>query len=50
MVPAANLFGYAASLRQIAQGHTGYALRFDHYAPVPRPDDPEFRPAIGMRV
>jgi elongation factor G len=49
-VPAANLFGYAASLRQIAQGHAGYALQFDHYAPVPLRDDPPFRPAIGMRV
>jgi elongation factor G len=50
MAPAANLLGYAASLRQMTQGHAGYALRFDHYAPVPPRDDPPFRPAIGMRV
>jgi len=49
-VPAANLFGYAASLRQMAQGRASYAVRFDHYAPVPPPDDPKFRPAVGMRV
>jgi elongation factor G len=49
-VPAANLFGYAASLRQMAQGRASYAVRFDHYAPVPPPDDPKFRPVVGMRV
>jgi elongation factor G len=50
MVPAANLFGYAASLRQMTQEHAGYALQFDHYAPVPLRDDPPFRPAVAMRV
>jgi elongation factor G len=49
-VPAANLLGYAASLRQMTQGHAGCAQRFDHYAPMPQPDDPPFRPAIAMRV
>jgi elongation factor G len=49
-VPAANLLGYAASLRQTTQGHAGYAQRFDHYAPMPQRDDPPFRPAIAMRV
>jgi elongation factor G len=44
------LFGYAASLRQMAQGRASYAVRFDHYVPVPPPDDPKFRPAVGMRV
>jgi elongation factor G len=49
-VPAANLLGYAASLRQMAQGRASYAVRFDHYAPVSPPDDAKFRPAVGMRV
>jgi elongation factor G len=49
-VPAANLFGYAAALRQMTQGQAGYALQFNHYAPVPVRDDPPFRPAMGMRV
>jgi elongation factor G len=49
-VPAANLFGYAASLRQLTQGRASYTVRFDHYAAVSQPDDPKFRPAIGMRV
>jgi len=27
-----------------------FAMQFDHYADVPLPpDDPRFRPAIGMR-
>jgi elongation factor G len=49
-VPAANLFGYAGSLRQITQGQAGHALQFDHYAPVPLRDDPPFRPAVAMRI
>jgi elongation factor G len=51
MVPLANMFGYAKTLRLISQGRATFTMQFDHYAPVPFPeDDPPFRPAIGMRA
>jgi elongation factor G len=49
-VPAANLLGYANSLRSMTGGRASYHAQFDTYAPVPQPDDPSFRPAVGMRA
>jgi elongation factor G len=51
MVPLMNMFGYASTLRLMSQGRATFTMQFDHYAPVPLPeDDPPFRPAIGMRA
>jgi elongation factor G len=51
MVPLANMFGYAESLRAMSQRRATFTMRFDHYAPVPLPDDdPPFGPAVGMRA
>jgi elongation factor G len=50
MVPLATIFGYTENLKSIAGAAATFAMRFDHYAPVPSPDDPTFRPAIGMRA
>jgi translation elongation factor EF-G len=50
MVPLMNMFGYVNNLRSMSQGRATFTMLFDHYAPVPVPeDDPPFRPAIGMR-
>lgn len=35
MVPLAEMFGYATSLRSATQGRGLFTLEFDHYAPVP---------------
>jgi elongation factor G len=51
MVPLANMFGYVDTLRSMSQGRAQYTIEFDHYEPVPLPDDPPpFRPAMGMRA
>jgi elongation factor G len=51
LVPLANMFGYANSLRFMSQERAAFTMQFDHYAPAPLPeDDPPFRPAIGMRI
>jgi elongation factor G len=54
MVPLMNMFGYVNDLRSISQGHASFTMQFDHYAEAPAnvlpPDDPPFRPAIGMRA
>ena len=34
MVPLAEMFGYATSLRSVTQGRGVFSLEFDHYAPV----------------
>jgi elongation factor G len=49
-VPLMNMFGYVSPLREISKGQGSFAMQFDHYAPVYRPDDDPFRPAIGMRA
>ena len=52
-VPLINTFGYADALRLMSEGRAISTMQFDHYAPVPLPDDdppPPFRPAIGMRA
>ena len=50
MVPLANMFGYAGSLRSMSQDCGTFTMQFDHYVPVSLPGgDPPFRPAIGMR-
>jgi elongation factor G len=53
-VPLMNMFGYADRLRSISLGRAAFTMRFDHYAEAPAnvlpPDDPTFRPAIGMRA
>jgi len=35
MVPLAEMFGYATSLRSATQGRATYSMEFDHYAEVP---------------
>jgi len=48
--PLAQLFGFKRNLSWITNGRGSFAMRFSHYAEVPRgigPDD--FRPAAGMR-
>jgi elongation factor G len=50
MVPLMNMFGYVNNLRTMSGSRATFAMQFDHYADVPLPpDDPPFRPAIGMR-
>ena len=36
MVPLAEMFGYATSLRSSTQGRGTFAMAFDHYSPVPK--------------
>ncbi len=36
MVPLAEMFGYATSLRSMSQGRATFSMEFDHYAAVPR--------------
>ncbi|HBO99970.1 MAG: Elongation factor G [Candidatus Uhrbacteria bacterium GW2011_GWF2_41_16] len=36
MVPLAEMFGYATSLRSMTQGRASYSMQFDHYEDVPR--------------
>ncbi|MEK5068007.1 elongation factor G [Sporosarcina sp. FSL K6-1508] len=36
MVPLANMFGYATSLRSNTQGRGNFAMSFDHYEEVPK--------------
>jgi elongation factor G len=54
MVPLMNMFGYTDPLRQNSDGRATFTMQFDHYAQAPPnvsgPDDPPFRPAIGMRA
>ena len=37
MVPMAEMFGYATSLRSATQGRGVFSMEFDHYAPVSEP-------------
>ncbi len=36
MVPLAEMFGYATSLRSKTQGRGVYTMQFSHYEPVPK--------------
>ncbi len=36
VVPLAEMFGYATSLRSMSQGRASYTMEFSHYAEVPR--------------
>lgn len=36
MVPLAEMFGYATSLRSLSQGRANYTMEFDHYEEVPK--------------
>jgi elongation factor G len=49
-VPATNMLGYGSALRAMSGGRASYKSRFDSYEPVRPPDDPTFRPAIGLRA
>ena len=35
LVPLAEMFGYATTLRSLSQGRATYNMEFDHYEPVP---------------
>ena len=49
--PLANMFGYVNTLRTGTRGRASFTMQFDHYAPVPSPDDDKpFPPAVGMRA
>jgi len=37
MVPLANMFGYADSLRFMSRGRATFTMQFDHYDTTPRP-------------
>jgi len=53
LVPLATLFGHQDVLVAIGRGRTHFVtkIQFDHYAPVPLPDDPSpFRPAAATRA
>jgi elongation factor G len=51
LVPIANMFGYANTLRALTQRRGTFGMVFDHYASIPGPDDDEpFPPAVGMRA
>jgi elongation factor G len=51
MVPLANMFGYANTLRAMTQRLAAYSMTFDHYAPLPLPpdDDGPSAPAVALR-
>ena len=36
MVPLAEMFGYATTLRSFTQGRGTFTMEFDHYEPVPK--------------
>jgi elongation factor G len=36
MVPLAEMFGYATTLRSMSQGRAQYTMEFDHYTEVPK--------------
>jgi translation elongation factor EF-G len=48
--PATILLEYTNALRSISENRATCTMQFDHYAPTLPPDDPPFRPAIGMRA
>lgn len=51
-VPLANMFGYGNTLRAMTQGRARYSMEFARYegARLPDDDDPNFPPAVGVRV
>jgi elongation factor G len=52
LVPVSNTFGLGNTLQAMCRGRAIYEMVFDHYEPVPQPDepDPTFPGAMGMRV
>jgi elongation factor G len=52
LVPLANMFGYANTLRAMTQGGASFRLEYDHYEKVlsPRSPDGVFPPALGVRA
>ncbi|MDZ4371039.1 MAG: hypothetical protein U1C74_06415, partial [Phenylobacterium sp.] len=52
-VPLSQLFGFERLLRNLSQGRASYTLAFERYGAVPKRDggdDPDFSPALGMRL
>jgi elongation factor G len=49
-LPATGMLGYARSLQAMSGGRADYTSRFDRYEAMSQPDDPRFRPAIGLRA
>jgi elongation factor G len=35
LIPLAEIFGYATTLRSLTQGRASYTMEFDHYEEVP---------------
>ncbi len=50
LVPLANVFGYANTLREMTTTRGSFTMAFDRYAPVPMPPDDPVQPAVGMRA
>jgi len=50
MVPLANMFKYVDNLRSMSQGRAAYAMQFDHYEPVPFPDNRDPPPAVAAAL
>ncbi len=52
LAPLSNMFGYINTLRSFSQGRAQFTMQYDHYAPMPQQQepDPDFSPAIGMRL
>jgi elongation factor G len=52
MVPLADMFGYANTLRAMTEGRAAFQMEYDHYAEAqpPAPPDDTFPQAMAMRT
>jgi elongation factor G len=50
MVPLTNMFGYVNNLRSATLGRATFTMMYDHYAPVPWPEDDPPRAAAAVRA